>query len=105
MRREATAASDTDSSRALGRSRCLGNYQLVQIAVVLVLALAACGAGAKPATTSSTTGGIAGLARDQDSGDPVAKAEIRVRATGQFEPLATISSDRGLFDIQELRPG
>jgi hypothetical protein len=77
----------------------------VRIAV-LVLLLAACGGStAQTQKTRSTTGGIAGLARDHDSGDPVAKAEIRVRASGQFKPLQTVSSDRGLFDIQQLVPG
>ena len=71
---------------------------------VLVLLVAACGAGPRHATRPST-GGIAGLARDHDSGDPVAKAEIRVRATGQFAPHQTVTSDRGLFDIQQLKPG
>jgi hypothetical protein len=77
----------------------------VRIAVVLVL-LAACGGTATQTPRSrATTGGIAGLARDHDSGDPVAKAEIRQRASGQFKPLQTVSSDRGLFDIQQLAPG
>jgi uncharacterized protein (DUF2141 family) len=77
----------------------------VRIAV-LVLLLAACGGAAtQTAKSRATTGGIAGLARDHDSGDPVAKAEIRVRASGEFKPLATVSSDRGLFDIQQLSPG
>lgn len=70
---------------------------------VLVLCLAAC--GATHATKTATTGGIAGLARDHDSGDPVAKAEIRLRATGELKPMLTVTSERGLFDIQRLSPG
>ena len=78
----------------------------MRIAVLVLLIAAACGGTAgQTQKTRSTTGGIAGLARDHDSGDPVAKAEIRVRATGQFKPLQTVSSDRGLFDIQQLVPG
>lgn len=79
----------------------------MRIAVVLVVLAACVGAGTQTRATSQrkTTGGIAGLARDHDSGDPVAKAEIRVRATGQFEPKSTVTSDRGLFDIQQLAPG
>ncbi len=50
-------------------------------------------------------GRITGLARDHDSGDPVAKAEIRVRATGQMKPVLALSSDRGTFDIEKLAPG
>lgn len=72
---------------------------------VLVAFLVACGGVATQHKATPTTGGIAGLARDHDSGDPVAKAEIRVRASGQFAPLMTVSSDRGLFDIQRLKPG
>ena len=66
--------------------------------------VAACGASA-PRAARPSTGGIAGLARDHDSGDPVAKAEIRVRASGQFAPHHTLTSDRGLFDIPKLAPG
>ncbi|MEJ7603476.1 MAG: carboxypeptidase-like regulatory domain-containing protein [Kofleriaceae bacterium] len=62
-------------------------------------------AASSQARSRSSTGGIAGLARDHDSGDPVAKAEIRVRATGEFKPVATLSSERGQFDIQKLQPG
>ena len=98
------ASLDTDRSRALGRRATRVHPGSVRIAV-LVLFLAACGGAAAQTKATKVTGGIAGLARDHDSGDPVAKAEIRVRASGQFEPLSTVSSDRGLFDIQQLRPG
>jgi hypothetical protein len=77
----------------------------VRIAVLVVFLAACGGAVATQTKATSTTGGIAGLARDHDSGDPVAKAEIRVRASGQFQPFQTVSSDRGLFDIQKLNPG
>ncbi|MDQ3368127.1 MAG: carboxypeptidase-like regulatory domain-containing protein [Myxococcota bacterium] len=84
---------------------------------LLVLAvLAAC--ASTPASSSrarATTGGIAGLARDHDSGDPVATAEVRVgpaapatgpaTATASAKPHVTTSSDRGLYDIQNLAPG
>ncbi|MBA3453927.1 MAG: carboxypeptidase regulatory-like domain-containing protein, partial [Deltaproteobacteria bacterium] len=70
----------------------------------LVVLLAACG-GATPRTARSTTGAIAGLARDHDSGDPVAKADIRVRGQGDFEPRAATTSDRGLYDVDGLAPG
>jgi hypothetical protein len=79
----------------------------VRIAVLVVL-LAACGGGAGTRSATgprATTGGIVGLARDHDSGDPVAKAEIRVRATGQMAPIATLSSDSGTFEIGKLQPG
>jgi hypothetical protein len=74
----------------------------VRIAVLVVL-LAACGGAQHRARP--TTGAIAGLARDHDSGDPVAKAQIRVRATGELQPRLTVSSDRGEYDIRQLPPG
>ncbi len=48
-----------------------------------------------------TTGAISGLARDQDTGDPIAKAEIRLAAGGR----STTSGDNGLYDIDRLQPG
>ena len=81
---------------------------LVDVHLVLLLAVmlvSACSGSRAATRPRPTTGGIAGLARDQDSGDPVAKAEIRVRAQGQFEPRLTTSSDRGLYDVDHLAPG
>jgi len=72
--------------------------------VVLLALLAACVSSAAP-RPRPLTGGIAGLVRDHDSGDPVALAEIAVTVAGQPRPLQTHSSDRGLYDIQALRPG
>ena len=74
---------------------------------VLVLVLAACGAGSQTAAGRATarTGGIIGLARDHDSGDPVAKAEIRIRATGEMSPINVVSSDNGTFEFAKLEPG
>ncbi len=70
---------------------------------LLILLVAASCAGAGAQRPRSTTGGIAGLARDHDSGDPVAKASIRIVATG--EARSTTSGDNGLYDIEHLRPG
>lgn len=64
---------------------------------------AACGAAA-PVRPTPTTGAIAGLARDLDSGDPIAKAEIRVRGADAIAHV-TSSSERGQFDVAPLRPG
>lgn len=74
---------------------------------VLVVFLAACGGAVSKSATGprESTGEIVGLARDHDSGDPVAKAEIRVRATGELAPIATVSNDEGTFEIAKLRPG
>lgn len=69
---------------------------------LLILVLTACGAAqhARP-----TTGTIAGLARDHDSGDPVAKVEIRVRGSGDMKPFTTQSRDDGLYDVDRLPVG
>lgn len=64
--------------------------------------LAACGA---PQHRRPLDGAIAGLARDHDSGDPVAKAEIRIRARGELAPLETISTREGIYGVDHLRPG
>jgi Carboxypeptidase regulatory-like domain len=69
----------------------------------LVVILAACGASQHPVRTHE--GAIAGLARDHDSGDPVAKAKIHVRPQGQIEPLETVTSSEGVFGIDHLKPG
>lgn len=74
----------------------------MRIAVFVVL-LAACGGARHGAQL--TTGTISGLARDHDSGDPVAKALIQVRGKGQIRPFSTVSSDQGLYDMKQLRPG
>jgi hypothetical protein len=74
---------------------------LVRIAVLLAC-LVACGA---PQHARPTTGAIAGLARDRDSGDPIAKVEIRVREGATAAPRVTTSGDRGLYDVDRLPPG
>jgi len=74
----------------------------VRIAVLVVL-LAACG-GAQHGPRSKV-GTIAGLARDHDSGDPVSKAEIRVRTLGDAKPWVTTSNDHGVYAVDRLPPG
>jgi hypothetical protein len=68
----------------------------------LVVLLAACG-GAQVRRPSQ--GSIAGLARDHDSGDAIARAEIRIRPPGAGAPLLTTSNDQGLYDLGHLAPG
>ena len=74
----------------------------MRIAAIVVL-LAACGAPAHSARWSE--GSIAGLARDHDSGDPIARALIQIRRPGQSRPFSTVSSDRGDYNVPHLRPG
>lgn len=64
--------------------------------------LVACGASPR---ARPTTGGIAGLARDHDSGDPIAKAEIRVRSEATAAQIVTASSDVGRYGVERLPPG
>jgi hypothetical protein len=70
--------------------------------VVAVVALAACHvAGPRP----PTTGTLAGLARDRDSGEPIALAELHVRAVGDLATSrAATTSDRGGYAF-DLAPG
>ncbi|HLL25356.1 MAG TPA: carboxypeptidase-like regulatory domain-containing protein [Kofleriaceae bacterium] len=111
MRRQRSAQvmPASGSGTAADRSATLGlaaaQVHSPRVRLLLVVLLAACGAASSPATPRPSTGGIAGLVRDHDSGAPVATAEIRVRAMGQFQPVSTQSSDHGAFDIQKLRPG
>jgi len=71
----------------------------VRIILILLVALGACAGSQRVARP--TTGGIAGLARDHDTGDPIAKAEIKLVAGGR----STLSGDNGLYDIDHLQPG
>lgn len=51
-----------------------------------------------------TEGAVAGLARDRDSGDPVALAEIELAAPDK--PVRkTTSNDRGIYHIDRVVPG
>lgn len=83
----------------------VGTYPVVVRLALLVALLAACGASAIHPVSRPTTGVIAGLARDKDSGDPVAKAEIRVRGQGDLAGRETTSNDHGLYDVDHLPPG
>ena len=67
-----------------------------------VLVLAACGAAQHPAPKE---GAIAGVARDHDSGEPVAHAELRVRAQGEMRARSASSSAQGGFSFDHLPPG
>lgn len=69
---------------------------------ILLACLVGCGAAQR---AQPTTGAITGLASDRASGDPIARAEIRVRADGAPSELVTASSDRGHYDAGPLRPG
>lgn len=76
--------------------------RFVPTLAVLAAIFAGCAGTQRP---KPTTGAIAGLARDHDSGDPVAKVEIRIRTSGQMTPISTLSRDNGLYDVDHLKPG
>jgi len=67
-----------------------------------VLVLAACGAGQHPGPKD---GSIAGVARDHDSGDPVAHAQLSVRLQGEMRAVNVSSNAQGAFSFAHLRPG
>ncbi|MDX2092842.1 MAG: carboxypeptidase-like regulatory domain-containing protein [Kofleriaceae bacterium] len=72
------------------------------LALVALACAVACGGPQRP--PRPTEGAIAGLARDHDSGDPVARAEIRLVAPGK-KPLVTSSNDHGIYHIDRVPPG
>jgi hypothetical protein len=73
------------------------------VKVLYVVALvAACAAPQRP--QRPTEGVVAGLARDHDTGDPVAHAQIRLTAAGRA-PRMTTSNDRGQYLLERVAPG
>jgi hypothetical protein len=68
-----------------------------------LLFVAACGAWRHP--PRPTVGAIAGIARDHDSGDAVAKADIVVRADGNLAPYRAVTTAGGGYVIDRLKPG
>lgn len=97
---------DTARCWPLGRPRLGAHAAGVRVAI-LALLFAGCVAGApagRPVHGRVTTGTLVGLARDHDSGDPVALAEIRVRGRN-IDNLQTRSSEKGTYEIKALPPG
>ncbi len=96
---------DSASRPHLGGDGVTPHAAAVKLIVTVVLLLAACGGATPAASRARTLGAIAGLARDLDSGDPVAKADVRVRGQGDMQAKVTTTSDRGLYDVDQLPPG
>ena len=103
------AGLDTASPGALGGEPRSTHSRTVQY-VILALVLAGCAAAPKPAATpadvrvTKTTGAIIGLARDHDTGDPIALAEIRLLGKDAHH-VRTTSNDTGHYLLERLRPG
>lgn len=92
---------DTASVPALGYRPYGGHAAAVRL-YVLVLALG-CGAAQHPAR--ATQGKLAGMARDRDSGDPVAHADLHLRAEGSLAPHALTTDKNGGYAFDHLAPG
>jgi len=73
--------------------------------IAVVVALAGCGAASHPAPAPAF-GAIAGVARDHDSGDQIAKAELHLRARGELAAAKSrVSDDHGAYNFERLAPG
>ncbi len=101
--RRTFARLDTARCCTLGSRRSYPHAAIVRIAI-LALFVVGCGAAASRGPARPTTGTIAGLARDHDSGDPIALADIRLRGKG-VDNMRALSTDQGTYSIKHLKPG
>ena len=72
------------------------------VRMYLLLGLAACGGAQRP---RPTVGAIAGLARDHDSGDPIAHADVHIRLKGEMGARSLTTSKDGTYQLDHLKPG
>jgi len=93
---------DAASESSLGSPRRVREGGGVRYALVI---LAACGSGQHGGGARTHEGSLAGLARDHDSGEAIAKAEIHLRAQGQMAATITTTARDGAFAIAHLAPG
>ncbi|MGE0549408.1 MAG: carboxypeptidase regulatory-like domain-containing protein [Kofleriaceae bacterium] len=76
----------------------------VVVVMALIVLFAGCGASTTP--TRPRVGAVAGLVRDRDSGELIAKARIELRSDGANSKLhTTTTNQRGLYDFDHLSPG
>ena len=94
-------------ARVLPRAHrpCVRRTGLLVGLATLVAATSACGGGARSTRVHLTTGALAGIARDLDSGDPVSAAELHAHVEGRSSVLATTTSARGLYAFDKIAPG
>ncbi|HTJ41251.1 MAG TPA: carboxypeptidase-like regulatory domain-containing protein [Kofleriaceae bacterium] len=71
--------------------------------LALLIVIAGCHHGSVPA--APTTGAIAGLVRDQDTGTAIARAQLAIQRDGTLTPALVTSGDDGLYDLDHLAPG
>jgi hypothetical protein len=74
----------------------------VRVRAALLVVVAACH-HATPATP--TTGGIAGLVRDQDSGTALARARLAIQRDGTLKPALIATGYDGTYALARLVPG
>jgi len=72
------------------------------VRMYLLLAVAACGGAQRPRVTHGT---IAGLARDHDSGDPIAHADVHIRLAGEMGAQSLTTAKDGTYHLDHLKPG
>ncbi|CAN5412538.1 hypothetical protein BH11MYX1_BH11MYX1_26890 [soil metagenome] len=72
---------------------------------LLVLCVACASAPHSTATTRAVDGSLVGLARDRDSGDVIALAQINIRPRGQVVPIKTLTAANGRYNQPHLAPG
>ena len=70
---------------------------------IALFVLAACGGSQH--VHRATDGTLAGLARDHDSGTPVAKAQVTVRRIGELAPHELLTGKDGTYSLAHLPPG
>jgi hypothetical protein len=74
-----------------------------KIIIAAIVIAASCGGSVH--RHRATKGAVLGIARDLDSGDPVAFATILLRKQGDPLSATRKSSDRGLYQFLQLEPG
>ena len=86
--------------------RILGAVRYLMLALVVAGCSAGPRAAAPPADVrvTKTTGAIIGLARDHDTGDPIALAEIRLAGKAMHH-VHTTTNDTGHYMLERLPPG
>lgn len=102
---------DGDRPAALGARAPSRHHEVVrQVVLALAVLAAACKTGGpRPpagfgAHHKPTTATLTGLARDHDSGDPVAHAELHIRGAG-IDNLRATTNEKGVYSVTELEPG
>jgi hypothetical protein len=93
-----------DTAGELGLGDGLATRHAAHVRALGLLAIAACASTQHAA--APRVGAIAGLVRDHDSGDPIANAEIRLRARGELgRARLVVSGSDGHYALERVAPG